>query len=85
LKKLGIANRLKWFLRHYDGNEDLFWGRQAVHFDSSFRVPTTGQALRFSFETDPAFCFERNARQLPFGCHGWARYDRKFWEPYLLP
>jgi hypothetical protein len=32
----------------------------------------------------PRLCFELNGRKLPFGCHAWQRYDRGFWEPYLL-
>ena len=35
-------------------------------------------------EVSPRLCFERNHRQLPFGCHAWARYDGAFWEPHLL-
>jgi hypothetical protein len=25
-----------------------------------------------------------NNHRLPFGCHAWPRYDRMFWEPYLV-
>jgi hypothetical protein len=32
----------------------------------------------------PRFCFEQNDMRLPSGCHAWPKYDRKFWEPYLL-
>jgi hypothetical protein len=64
--------------------EDRFWGRHAFRFDRGFRVAPVAEALRFAFEAHPATCFERNGRQLPFGCHAWERYDRKFWEPFLL-
>jgi hypothetical protein len=25
-----------------------------------------------------------NGGNMPFGCHAWERYDRRFWEPHLL-
>ena len=64
-------------------NEDLFWSLEAPKFDSSFRVASVNEALPFAFEIAPRWCFEKNGNKLPFGCHAWARYDRKFWEKVL--
>jgi hypothetical protein len=62
----------------------MFWADEAVTWVPEFRVASVEEGLRFAFEVAPRKCFELNAGQLPFGCHAWARYDRAFWEPYLL-
>jgi hypothetical protein len=63
---------------------DQFWSREARRYLPSFRVASVAEALGFAFEAAPRECFERNGRRLPFGCHAWAKYDRAFWEPFLL-
>lgn len=75
----------QWHLRP-DGtrNEDHFWSTEAVRYDPDFKVASFEVGLRFGFEVVPQTCFELNQRRLPFGCHAWPRYDRSFWEPYLL-
>jgi hypothetical protein len=75
----------QWHLRT-DGtrNEDHFWADHAVRYSPDFQVASFEQGLRFAFEVAPRQCFELNGRQLPFGCHAWPRYDRNFWEPYLI-
>jgi hypothetical protein len=40
--------------------------------------------MRFAFEAEPRKCFERIGRQMPFGAHRWQKFDREFYEPYLL-
>jgi hypothetical protein len=47
-------------------------------------VASVDEALRFAFEAAPRECFERNGRRMPFGCHAWEKFDRGFWEPFLL-
>ncbi len=75
----------QWHLRP-DGtrNEDHFWADHAVRYDPDFKVAPLDVGLRFAFEVTPRQCFEMNGRTLPFGCHAWQRYDRSFWEPYLI-
>jgi Protein of unknown function (DUF5672) len=68
----------------YSVNEDHFWSGRASYFCPAFRVAPPEVALHFAFETAPPYCFEQNERKLPFGAHGWARYDRTFWESHLL-
>jgi hypothetical protein len=63
---------------------DLFWAYDAMQYLPEFRLPDWKTALRFAFETSPRQCFELNGRKLPFGCHAWPKYDRGFWEAYLL-
>ncbi len=74
-----------WHLRT-DGrqNEDYFWADEAVRYCPEFKVASLDVGLRFAFEVAPRRCFELNNGTLPFGCHAWPRYDRAFWEPYLL-
>jgi hypothetical protein len=69
----------------YGCNNDLFWSFDAVRFLPTFKIAPVEEGLRFAFEAAPRVCFELNRRQLPFGCHAWPKYDRTFWEPYLLP
>jgi hypothetical protein len=90
LKRLPLFNNARrelaqWHLRDDGkGNEDYFWSDEATRYYPEFKVAPFEAGLRFAFEVAPQNCFELNHRQLPFGCHAWARYDRSFWEPYLL-
>ena len=68
----------------YGINEDYFWSFKAIHYWPGFKIAPVADALRFSFEVEPRRCYALNDRQLPFGCHAWNKYDRKFWEPFLL-
>jgi hypothetical protein len=69
----------------YGNQNDAFWSTQAGCYLPGFKVATVDEGLRFAFEAAPRVCFELNQRRLPLGCHAWAKYDRQFWEPYLLP
>jgi hypothetical protein len=83
----GDRGTARWLVRQFGRfgvNEDLFWAFGAWRLAPSFRVPTPQEALGFSFETAPRYCFEANSARLPFGCHAWTKYDRKFWERFLL-
>jgi hypothetical protein len=65
-------------------NEDCFWSFKAADYYPGFKIASVKEGLRFSFEMAPRRCFELNGGHLPFGCHAWSKYDRKFWEPFLL-
>ena len=65
-------------------NNDLFWADQAVRYLPTFKVASVEQGLRFAFEAAPRTCYEMAGGQLPFGCHAWTKFDRTFWEPFLL-
>jgi hypothetical protein len=90
LKRLHVFNNVKWDIRNWAsrrdgaGSCDYFWADQAVKYWPAFRIASVDQGLSFAFEVAPRLCFDLNGRRLPFGCHAWARYDRAFWEPYLL-
>jgi hypothetical protein len=84
----GYHNTPRWlmreFLRNPDSHEDAFWAFSARKLMEDFRIPGVAEALKFSFEMAPRYCFRENLDRLPFGCHAWAKYDREFWEPFLL-
>ena len=63
---------------------DYFWSFDAPRYLPEFKLAPVDAGFRFAFEAAPRRCFELSNRQMPFGCHAWARYDRAFWEPYLL-
>jgi hypothetical protein len=88
LKCFGIANDMRHELRVAQRTgffyEDLFIATRALHYDPDFLIAPLDQAFRFAFDEFPRQCFERNGRRMPFGCHAWPKYDRAFWEPYLL-
>ena len=71
--------------RLYGINEDYFWSFKAINYWPGFKIAPVEEALRFSFEVEPRRCYALNGFQLPFGCHAWNKYDRKFWEPFLFP
>jgi len=64
-------------------NEDIYWVRVAGGIFSDYKVAPVEDATRFSFELNPEFLFRMNNRQLPFGCHGWEKYDPEFWKPFI--
>ena len=82
-KSLGIRNSLtseiRSGLRTKFFYEDLFMATRARYFDPDFNIAPVEQALKFAFDEFPRRCYERNGRQLPFGCHAWGKYDRAFW------
>lgn len=87
LHERGYHNNVRWLIRQMVENcyhEDYFWAFYSQRFLEGFRIPEPREALGFSFEMAPRYCFRENGNRLPFGCHAWARYDREFWEPYLL-
>jgi hypothetical protein len=89
LKRLKILNSARWELFRWKisknrRNEDYFWSDEATKYYPEFKIASFDIGLRFAFEVAPRLCFELNKRKLPFGCHAWYRYDKDFWEPYLL-
>jgi hypothetical protein len=85
-KHLHIFNGARWEMSkwHLWRNDDLFWSDEAVKYYPDFKIASVELGLRFGFEVAPRVCFAQNNYTLPFGCHAWPRYDRIFWEPYLL-
>lgn len=78
-----INDRL-WLAFHGRFNEDMVIGRCGTYYCPEMRIAPEDVALQFAFECEPRACFARNQGQLPFGVHAWERYDRSFWESFLL-
>lgn len=79
-ERLQSIDELEVNVRH----NDIFWSWEAARYLPEFKIPDWKTGLRFAFEAAPRLCFEYNEQRLPFGCHAWSRYDRAFWEPYLI-
>ncbi len=79
-----IRTHLRWcpmirfIFRLLPKNEDMLWTLFAP-----FRKPTAYEALQFAFELEPAQSFLLNNQQLPFGCHGWEKYQPDFWKQHI--
>ncbi|MDZ7831109.1 MAG: DUF5672 family protein [Desulfobacterales bacterium] len=74
---------IEWYRTHYSLNEDLFWSDRAHLFHPNFKIAPSDIALGFAFDAHPMTCFEQNNRQMPFGAHAWAKWNRDFWETYI--
>ena len=87
--ELNIKNSYKYlkqlikFILNYQIAEDIFWGIGAKLTDASFTVPPFHEALEFSFENMPSYLYQLNNYNLPFGCHGFTKYEPDFWELIL--
>lgn len=66
-----------------DYNEDVFWSLEAPMVYQPMNIPKWQESLFFSFETDPAWSYKKVGRQLPFGCHAFAKNKPSFWEQYI--
>lgn len=78
-------DRLNRYLKsdERDYNEDVFWSLEAPLVHQSMKIPKWEEALSFSFERGSEWSYKRVGHKLPFGCHGFARYESKFWEQYI--
>ncbi|OUO52714.1 hypothetical protein B5F77_07475 [Parabacteroides sp. An277] len=71
------------FLSYTDNhfyNEDVFWATEVPEF----HYPKAAEALRFSFDRHPAYCFRLTHGKLPFGCHAWSKKRMiHFWKDII--
>lgn len=65
-------------------NNDIFWSDVATRLDPSFHVASFEDGVAFAFEACPEDCFVMNNYQIPFGCHAWNKYNKIFWDYYIL-
>jgi len=63
--------------------EDVFWSIEAPQFTKNFKKPDVNEALHFSFEFSPEKAYKKIGNQLPFGCHGFNRYNPNFWKQFI--
>ncbi|HTE24073.1 DUF5672 family protein [Flavitalea sp.] len=81
-KRLTIANNTYHIFNTFSENEDYFWGSFIAKKFQWFHVPDLNTALRFSVEINPHL-FIKTMGDLPFGCHGWYKYNVDFWRNYI--
>jgi hypothetical protein len=48
-----------------------------------YKIAPYEEAIKFSFDANPGVLYEMNDSKLPFGCHGWKRYEKDFWEKFI--
>lgn len=70
-------------VRGFRANEDIFWSLEAAKFDPQFRVAPFDDGRKFAWEKYPAWLYEKNGNELPFGCHAWRKYAPDFWMSYI--
>ena len=69
--------------KSYAFNEDAFWSLEAPKIDTNFRIPPAIEGLGFAFEMSPEWCYDKNSRKIPFGCHAWNKYNKGFWDAII--
>lgn len=86
-----IAREMKPQIEHYLNhpgvdfyNEDIFWSLEVNRREEKLKIPGWREALQFSFDKNPAVCYELNGHRLPFACHGWSKKNMlPFWEQHI--
>ncbi|MCX6874478.1 MAG: DUF5672 family protein [Verrucomicrobia bacterium] len=63
--------------------EDGFFSMVVPRVFPGFKVAPAAVGMFFAFECQPRRLFVLTARELPFGCHAWERYDPGFWQPFI--
>ncbi len=93
---LGYHNSVDYVINRTFINEDLFfclifdkdWGGELTYEPQETwlkaKFPSATDAMRFAFERYPSYLHKLNNKQLPFGCHGWKKYESNFWKEYIL-
>lgn len=84
LQRSKIYGAAKHNASSFARNDDRFLFNNAKRYYPEYNVAPIETALRFAFECSPRYCFKENNHTLPFGCHAWYKYDKDFWESYLL-
>ncbi len=81
--KIGKFWELPYLLDETPMQEDVFICYRLASIFADFRIATPEEALKFSFEVNPAVLYQHNREQLPFGCHAWQKYDPAFWSAFI--
>jgi Protein of unknown function (DUF5672) len=82
INDLTINNNTFHLFNKWSDNEDYFFGIIASTKFKWFSVPDLVTALKFSIEVHPEEYILSDA-DLPFGCHGWWKYNPDFWSKYI--
>lgn len=82
-RKIRIRNMSYFFIKNFYLNEDRFFVFFAKKILSEFSAAPNEEAMLFSFECQPKRLYKLTGESLPFGCHGWRKYDDKFWSSFI--
>lgn len=64
-------------------HEDVYFAFFAVFFVEAWRMPSPAESAGFGFDRCPKTVYAINGNKIPFGCHAWEKYDKKFIEKLL--
>lgn len=64
-------------------NEDKYWCLVVPKINLNFKVAPLEQGIKFSFEENPDILYTMNNKELPFGCHAWAKCNKTFWGKFI--
>jgi hypothetical protein len=78
-----ISLLLKRRISQWQKNEDVFWSIFIPMKFPFFKIPPDSVARKFSFENEPKYLYHMNNAKLPFGCHGFEKYDIDFWKSFI--
>ncbi|WP_316806888.1 DUF5672 family protein [Pedobacter agri] len=84
IRNLTIGNNSHYLLGKPEINEDVFWGRIIKRNYPWFKAPDMITAAKFATETNAEKIYNLMNKKLPFGCHGWDKYDTAFWSTHIL-
>lgn len=83
-----FRDTVNWYLANSGNpkfNEDVFFALEPNRRGLEFSYPDWREALQFSIDKYPAYCWQLAGEKLPFGCHAWFRYGGlEFWKPIVL-
>ncbi|RZK40092.1 MAG: hypothetical protein EOO90_16390 [Pedobacter sp.] len=84
IRDLTIGNNSHYLLGKSEINEDVFWGSVIKRNYPWFKAPDMITAAKFATETNAEKIYNLMNQKLPFGCHGWDKYDTAFWSKHIL-
>ena len=77
------VNEINTLLFQYPVNEDYYWTHFIAGTFTDYKVSEIEDAVKFSFEVNPALLYKMNNNQLPFGCHAWEKFEPEFWDSFI--
>ena len=80
----GFRNKFSYIAANWKYPEDDFWSKYLCRTNWPLSKPEPETAVKFAFERFPSSLYEINGQKLPFGCHGWYRYEyEEFWKKFI--
>lgn len=80
------TNSMRHFINTHTRHvwEDAFFCIELTKTRFRMNIPSPEEAAFFSFECQPQYLYEHVTKgELPFGCHGWRKYQKDFWQQFI--